>query len=220
MFYFLTQQIIRQNFKYWALYACLQFDHNIKLIFYSYYAKYVKFENVISFKHININVSKYLTSEHDKNITQKFVLLNDEIITNCIEFVSKLYHRIADWWIRIKNRNQVTNNHIHDFKKIYIKKNKILFENFVFALCRREKIQISRSKIFHNLTINDNQTIRKMVLSWDVKINENDQKMNNKKFDQWTNIVFVHVFQKTLNFISFDFVNEFDFICFWLLSFT
>ena len=99
MFYFLIQQIIRQSFKYWALYACLGFDRNMRLIFYSYYAKYVKLENVIYFEHININVLNYLTITHDKNIIQEFFSLNDKTIVNCIEFVSKSHHSMVDWWI-------------------------------------------------------------------------------------------------------------------------
>ena len=78
------------------LYICLKFDDNIRLINYSYYAKYVQLENSTFFCHIDMNVKKYLQIEHDDNIIQEFVSLNDEIEKSCTKIVLEFHKHIKN----------------------------------------------------------------------------------------------------------------------------
>ena len=76
------------------LYACLQLNRNVRLISYSYYIKYVIEDNNIYFRHIDMNILKYLANDHDDNIIQDFVFLNDEFEKICIMIVSEFHHKI------------------------------------------------------------------------------------------------------------------------------
>ena len=48
------------------------------------------------FRHININMSKYLKDEHKNNIIQEFILLNDENVHDCTEIMSEFHKHIEN----------------------------------------------------------------------------------------------------------------------------
>jgi hypothetical protein len=61
MFYFIDQQLMRQNSLYYRWYVKLQFDKCWKLINYLYYEKYVMQKNNIFFRHIDQNISQLIS---------------------------------------------------------------------------------------------------------------------------------------------------------------
>ena len=60
MYHSLTQQIIRQDLTYWLIYVCLRLDRNHHLVSYPYYAKYAVPGDSTFFRHIDMNIPKYL----------------------------------------------------------------------------------------------------------------------------------------------------------------
>jgi len=106
MSYSLTQQINRQDLEYWALYACLRPDRNIRLVSYHYYAKYVAPGVYTYFRHIDMNVSKYLANGHGGNIIQGSVSLDDENAEGCMEIVRGFLKNIESWWGKVKASGQ------------------------------------------------------------------------------------------------------------------
>ena len=76
------------------LYACFQLNRNIQLISYSYYIKFVTFDDSTFFCHIDMSISKYLIDNHERNIIQKSLSLNDESFKRCIEIVFDFHKHI------------------------------------------------------------------------------------------------------------------------------
>ncbi len=97
MFYSLSQQIVRQDIEYWALYACLRPDRIIRLISYSYYAKYVTSDDSTYFRHIDMNIDQYLANDHERNIIQEFLSLDNESLERRIEIVLGFHKHIKEW---------------------------------------------------------------------------------------------------------------------------
>ncbi len=65
-----------------------------------------------------MNISKYIESDHEVNIIQDSVLLDDENIHECMKFVFDFHNHIINWWVNVCFRERVMNDHIHDFKKL------------------------------------------------------------------------------------------------------
>ncbi len=212
MFYFLNQQIIWQNIEYWVLYACLRSNRNIQLISYSYYIKFVTSDDSTFFCHIDMSISKYLVDDHEKNIIQKLLFLNDESLERCIKIVSDFHKHIERWWAKVKTRRMMINDYIHDLKKIWLKENVIKYDDFIFVLCQRSKVHVTRLKILHKWIHNNNDIKCKIILSWFVAVSQNDQTLNNEKFNKWKNIACAHAIQKVINLTFSDLINRFKLI--------
>lgn len=87
MYYSLTQQIIRQDLEYWALYVCLRPDRNARLISYPYYTKYSQEGDKTFLRHIDMSIPLYLEDGHGSAIIQGSVSLDDEDEDGCTEIV-------------------------------------------------------------------------------------------------------------------------------------
>ncbi len=212
MFYFLSQQIVQQNIEYWALYACLRSNRNIQLISYSYYVKFVTSDNSTFFCHIDMSISKYLVDDHERNIIQRSLSLDDESFKRCIEIVSDFHKHIERWWAKVKTCKMIINDHIHDLNKIWLKEDVIKYDDFILILCQRDKVCVTRSEILHKSTHNNDDIKRRIILSWFVAVSQNDQTLNNEKFDKWENITCAHAIQKVINLTLSDLINRFKLI--------
>jgi ribosomal protein L18E len=113
MFYFIDQQLMRQNSLYYRWYVRLRFDKCWKLISYSYYEKYVMKKNSIFFRHIDQNISQLISFERDVNMIQDILSLNDEDISNCIVILFDMHHHLSFWRKRVIRRDLTSNNYIH-----------------------------------------------------------------------------------------------------------
>ena len=155
-----------QNIKYWVLYACFWLNRNIRLILYSYYVKFVTSDNSTFFCHINMSISKYFIDDHEKNIIQKSLSLNDESFKKCIEIVSDFHKHIEKWWAKVKTCEMMINDHIHDLNKIWLKENVIEYDDFIFVLCQRDEVHVTRSEILHESIYNNDDIKCRIILSW------------------------------------------------------
>lgn len=212
MFYNFIQQIICQNFQYWFFYVCFWFDRNIQLINYLYYVKFVKSENYTFFKHIDINVFMYVKNDRGSQIIQNSMSLNNENVMNCIKIVFEFHRHIKNWWKRIERRKICLNNWMHSLKKIYVKKNVEIYENFILVLCLRENVQITMLKILHESIHNIKNIKRKIMFSWFVEIWKNEKTLNNKKFDNLTKLQLIHKQQIAFALTSSNLFNCYDVI--------
>jgi hypothetical protein len=59
---------MRQDLVYYAYYTIFRQDRVWRLISYSYYVKYVLLGNNTFFRHIDINIPRFLESERNKYI--------------------------------------------------------------------------------------------------------------------------------------------------------
>ena len=87
MIHSLTQQVIRQDPMYYALYYALRPDKVWKLISYPYYTKYAQLGDQTYFHHLDINISKLLDIGHNANLIQGSVHFEDDNDENCTELL-------------------------------------------------------------------------------------------------------------------------------------
>ncbi len=126
-------------------------------------------------------MSKYLKDEHKNNIIQEFILLNDENVHDCTEIMSEFHKHIENWWKKIETWERASNNHVHNLEKIYLKENIIKYENFISVSCQRDDVQVTMSEILYKFMHNENKIIQRIILSWFIIINDNDQTLDNEK---------------------------------------
>ena len=112
-----------------------------------------------------MNILKYIKSDHEANIIQDSVSLDDKNIHECTKFVSDFHNHIIDWWVNVCFHEWVMNDHIHDLEKLWISDNILIYDDFVSVSCRRDDVQIIRFEIFYESTFDYDETVWKIVLS-------------------------------------------------------
>jgi hypothetical protein len=193
MFYFIDQQLMRQNSLYYRWYVRLRFDKCWKLISYSYYEKYVMKKDSIFFRHIDQNISQLISFERDVNMIQDILSLNDEDINNYIVILFEMHHHLSFWWKRMINRDLTSNNYVHQIiDQMYIKKNAQNFNSsWTNIICKRENVRITLFLLFHE-NVEFTQFIRRMLLSWFVNVKKNDETLKNIEIDIWFELAIAH----------------------------
>ncbi len=193
MFYFIDQQLMRQNSLYYRWYVKLRSDKCWKLISYSYYEKYVMKRDSIFFRHIDQNISQLISFERDVNMIQDILSLNDEDINNCIVIFSEMHHHLSFWWKRMISRDLTSNNYVHQIiDQMYIKKNAQNFNSsWTNIICRRENVRITLFLLSHE-SVELTQFIRRRLLSWFVDVKEDDETLKNIEINIWFELTIVH----------------------------
>ncbi|MCJ1412158.1 hypothetical protein MMC19_006250 [Ptychographa xylographoides] len=195
MFYSLTQQIIRQDLTYWAIYACLRPDRNVRLVSYPYYTKYAQSGDATYFRHIDMNIPKYLQDGHGGSIIQGSISLDDETVNGCTELQLGFHKHIAEWWGKVQARGHETNGEIHGLDKIWTREDTAAYGDFVPCPCQRGDARITRPEIPHGSTGDRGGGIRRTVLPWFVGVREDGETLDNVESDKWSALVRAHAGQ-------------------------
>ena len=89
--------MICTDLTYYVFYIMLCSDDAYKLMFYFYYIKYVKKNDIIYFYHINFNVPDLIKNQKAHQIQELiFFIFEDEI--NCTEMLLGMYKHFQAWW--------------------------------------------------------------------------------------------------------------------------
>ncbi len=193
LFYFIDQQLMRQNSLYYRWYVRLRFDKCWKLINYSYYEKYVMKRDSIFFRHIDQNISQLISFERDVNMIQDILSLNDENISNCIVILFDMHHHLSFWWERMISRDLTSNNYLHQIiDQMYIKNDvKNFNSSWMNIICRRENVRITLLSLSYE-SVELTQFIRRMLLSWFVNVKKNNETLKNIEIDIWFELAIAH----------------------------
>ena len=147
MFYSLTQQIIRQDLEYWALYACFRPDLNLRLV------SYAQAGDATYFLHIVMNIPKYLENGHGVNIIQVSVSLKNECVDGCTELVPGFHHYIREWWEKVISHGKATGDDLHGLEKLWTTEDtevrSILYGNFTPFPCEQGGVLLRFSGYAH-----------------------------------------------------------------------
>ena len=100
MVHSLTQQVMRQDPVYYALYCALRPDKVWKLISYPYYTKYAQPGDQTYFRHLDVNIPKLLDVGRGANLIQGSVHFDDDDNENCTELLLGFQNHLAEWWDR------------------------------------------------------------------------------------------------------------------------
>ena len=209
MFYSLTQQVIRQDPVYWALYACLRPDGNVRLISYPYYAKYATDGDSTYFRHIDMNVKDYLESGRGGNIIQGSVSLDDESVNGCTEIVPGFQRHIGEWWGRVVARGQDRDASVHSVDKTYLKEDVAAYGDYVPVPCKRGDARVTMPEILHGSTPDKGTGIRRTVLPWFVGVREDGETLDNEDSNSWSDLAAAHSRQTVVHLTPSGYPNKY-----------
>ena len=185
MFYSLTQQVIRQDPQYWALYVCLRPDQNYRLVSYPYYAKDARPGDSTYFRHIDMNVPNFLARRHGASIIQRSVSLDDESPNKCTKIIPGFQKHIAAWWERVISRGKATDGAVHGMDKIWEASDATEFADFTPVPYCRGDVRVTRPEIPHESTPGrNNAPRRRTILPWFVAIREDRETLDNEESDR------------------------------------
>lgn len=150
MYYSLTQQIIRQDLGYWALCASLRSDGNPRMVLHPYYTKHVVDRDSTFFRHLDLNVPRYLEFGWGKNAIQGSLSLDDEAPGNCTEIIPGFHHHLRQWWVELVKEKHHTNGDVHSFtSKVWSRRDEQTYGSFVPVPCLRGDVRLTRPEIPH-----------------------------------------------------------------------
>ncbi len=213
MFFFIDQQLMRQNSLYYRLYVELRLNKSWRFVNYSYYEKYVINDDNIFFRHINQNISQLIFFDRDVNMIQEILFLNDEDLNNCTQIFLSMHNHLSIWWKRVVDRNQTSNNYIHQIiDQMYTKKN---VENFnskwIDVICKRENVRIILFSLSHE-SAKFARSTRRILLLWFVLMKEDDEILKNIETSIWFELSIAHCDFTTFRRSSSRFVNRHELI--------
>ncbi|KZF18793.1 hypothetical protein L228DRAFT_215835 [Xylona heveae TC161] len=104
MFHSLAQQLMRQDPVYYALYCALRPDQAWRLISYPYYTKYARQNDSTYFRHIDINIPRWIETGVGGNLIQGSMSLDDEDELNTTELLMGMHHHLHTWWALVEER--------------------------------------------------------------------------------------------------------------------
>ena len=187
MFYSLTQQIVRQDLGYWIVYAALRPDRNHRLVAYPYYAKYALPGDKTTFRHIDLNVNKYLESSRGGEIIQGSVSFDDEDEKGCTELVLGFHKQIGRWWSGVRERDDAVDGWVTGLNKRYTAKDEEEFGPFVSIPCARGDARVTKPEVPHGST-GPQARVRRTVLPWFVGLQPDMERLDNDESDTWSEL--------------------------------
>lgn len=195
MWHSLIQQLIRQDPAYYALYVLLRPDHTWRLISSPYYSKSTSVGARTAFRHIDINVPRYLSRGRSANIIQGSVTLTDEDEANCTELLLGMHKDglIQEWWTRIEERGLSTDGMVHNVtRQMWSQDDTDHFGiPWTKQVCQRGDVRISRPQLPHGST-GPATRIRRTVLPWFIGIKEDHEQLDTNDAGNWSEVAEAH----------------------------
>jgi hypothetical protein len=170
----LAQQAIRQDPLYYALVCSSRLDTNYRQISFPYYMKAVLPGDNIFFRHVDLNIPKYLETGRGMQRIQTSLSLTQETATNCTVVIPGFHKKIDEWWAKVVERNhdicapgsgkggrerlkkflETGERPRHEgncmrVDKIYRPEDRRDFGDWVPAICPPGGLRISRPEILH-----------------------------------------------------------------------
>ena len=192
MVHSLSQQIIRQDVSYWLLYVCLRPDRNHRLVSFPYYNKYAVEADQTAFRHIDMNIPRYLDHQRGANIIQGSVSLNDETEAHCTVLIPGFHRHIASWWGQVRSRGSEPDGWVTGLEKIWTADDVSAYGDFVPVPVPRGGVRISRPELPHGSTTNDDGSARRTILPWFVGVRKDGQTLDNIESDTWRDLAYAH----------------------------
>lgn len=191
MVHSLTQQIVRGDLTYYAVYVCMRPDLNRRLVSYPYYAKFATLGDTTAFRHIDLNVPKYLKTGKGGNIIQGSVSFDNETERNCTEIFPGFHQVIGRWWADVKTGDRTISKAmehdrpIHGLEKFWLPEHAKTYGDFMPVPCQRGDARITLPTIPHGSTPKNltSQERRRTLLPWYVAVDEADERLDNEESD-------------------------------------
>jgi hypothetical protein len=193
MFYSLSQQLMRQDPLYYALYAALRPDKQWRLIAYPYYAKYAVKGDSTQFRHIDLNVPQMLSTGRGTAMIQGSVSLDDEDDTNCTMVLPGFQHKLGEWWNRMCSRGQDSGGYVHRISpQMFTQEDAAaLGVDWTAVPCRRGEVRVTLPHIPHGANGPSSGT-RRTMLPWFVGVQDDLESLEVIEGGSWTDLAQAH----------------------------
>ena len=202
MLYSLSQQIIRGDIGYWLLYSALRPDRNCQLVSYPYYTKFASEGDNTLFRHIDMNVPRYLESGRGGSIIQGSVSLDDETEDGCTVVVKGFHRNLQSWYQDVRNRGGELSDaeavYIHSLKdkNIWSKEDAEKYGDFSPVVCKQGDVRITRPEIIHGSTAKGAPGKRRTILPWFVGISSDGTTLDNPASESLEELTICHNLQR------------------------
>ncbi|MCJ1266008.1 hypothetical protein MMC22_005890 [Lobaria immixta] len=128
----------------------LRSDGNPRMVSHPYYTKHVVDGDSTFFRHLDLNVPRYLESGWGKNVIQGSVSWVDEAPGNCTEITPGFHHHLRQWWAGVVKEKRHTNGDVHSFtSKVWSRRDEQTYGSFVPVPCLRGDVRLTRPEIPH-----------------------------------------------------------------------
>lgn len=202
MYFGLTQQLIRQNVEYWMLYVALRPDRNHKLISYPYYAKLAQNRDSTVFKHIDINVPRYLANGRGAELIQGFVSLDHEAqASGCTVLVPGFHHHFCEWWSTMLNctgKQSDPEEWVHDIGSLWTPQDAEKYGDFIPVPCMSGDVRVTQSEIIHGSTASTGNVPCRTIFPWFVGVQTKERVLDVEECDDWSALSHSHITQTAL----------------------
>jgi hypothetical protein len=198
-----AQQLMRMDPEYYRLYVALRPDHQWRLISYPYYAKFAHRGDNTFFRHIDINIKRYLEDGRGGNMIQGSLSLDDESQDMCTELVPGM-HRAGlsrQWYERVKARGTIRATRPLGAAVNRIEANHWTYNDalhfgadFEPRPCKRGEVRITSPLLPHGSTaMPERDCVRRTMLPWFVGIQSNHADMEVVEMGSWAEIALAHI---------------------------
>jgi len=192
MWYFLIQQIVRQDPMYYCLMVASRLDLNWKLISYPYSMKDTETEESTSLMYLDLNLHNFIKTGKGGNIVQGALALSDETDRNCTVLVQRFQGYIWDWWNDLTARGMGdTTGSTTNLKGLYTLADRKKYGEFQPVPCKCGNIQITLPQIPYGLSAKSNSR-RGVVFPWFTGIDEDHETLDNPQSEKWSQLAAFH----------------------------
>ncbi|KAJ5986731.1 hypothetical protein N7451_011096 [Penicillium sp. IBT 35674x] len=194
MFQSVTQQLIRQDVCYYAVYVGVRPDHAWRLISFPYYTKSAYPTEDTSFIHIDLNIEDFLQTGRGGNAVQGSVSFTDEDEENCSVVLPRIHHHLQGWWDKLDTdqRKQISGHtiaiHPWMWNKEYAREFGTDFER---TICLTGDVRLTLPTIPHGST-GPATTLRRTVMPWFGTIEDDHIRLETAEAGVWSDIADSH----------------------------
>jgi len=156
MYYSVIQQVLRQDPLWYAVTTSARFDKQWRLIAFPYYTKDTDPGESLAFKHLDINLMKYIDENADGSaLLSSSIAFDDEDEDNCTTTVLGFHRFIRQWANRLLERGDIEKGftgHSTNCNQIYRSQDQRDFGNHTPTPCPAFGLRITRPDVIHGST--------------------------------------------------------------------
>jgi len=190
MWHSLVQQAIRQDGVFYALNVAARPDKNWRLISYPYYTMYGKEGDSSVFKHVDLNIPRFLRSGRGGNMVQTAILMDDELADSCTIIIPGFQKHVGEWWNRVMMWGEDKGGLVDEVGEIYKEADQVKFGRFEPVVCRRGDVWMTVPQMIHGCTGCKRQ--RRVVYPWFMGLDE-EHVLELAECGQWKTVAGAHL---------------------------
>jgi len=195
MYYSLLQQVLRQDPFWYAVNASARMDKQWRLVSFPYYTKDTDPGESLGFKHLDINIMRYIEGDVDQGaLLSSSVALDDEHQDNCTTVVLGFHRSIREWADRLLERGDLQktfSGHSTNCSQIYRVQDQKDYGDHTPTPCLALGLRITRPDIIHGSTQGSTRR-RRSAFAWFSGIRDDHSTLDGTGYMTWEQVAQCH----------------------------